>query len=97
MYLASSREIMWEVPNTALDSFFLRFSILPERWIITSCSITSPPIVIEPNSVLSILGFIIVLLKYLCLTSINGVADKRRPIRQLTDKDAEQYQQLFIY
>src|SRR3990170_4681902 len=77
MYLASSREIMWEVPNTALDSFFLRFSILPERWIITSCSITSPPIVIEPNSVLSIWGFIIVLLKYLFLMSINGVVYRK--------------------
>src|SRR6266566_181970 len=49
----------------ALESFFLRFSISPFRWMSTSCSKVVPSIVIEPKAVWSMVGFILLLLNWL--------------------------------
>src|SRR5262245_42321454 len=55
--LASSREMVCDVPYIRLESFFFRFLTFPPSRRITSCSNTDPSMVIEPNRVRSILGF----------------------------------------
>src|SRR3989442_6345961 len=50
--------MVWEVPYSRLESFFLRFFTFPLSRRITSCSNTDPSMVTEPNCVPSILGFI---------------------------------------
>src|SRR6516162_8607475 len=51
---ASSSESTCEVPYSFLDNFFFRFTTSPERRTTTSCSYIFPSIVIEPNTVPSI-------------------------------------------
>src|SRR5271166_1919717 len=51
---ASSFETMWEVPYFSFERRFRRFSTLPERRMITSCSEVFASIVTAPNSVASI-------------------------------------------
>src|SRR5262245_43037308 len=58
MCSASSNETLCDVPYFAFDSFFLRFFTLPLKRITTSCSYRSPDIVMLPNSVSSMDGFI---------------------------------------
>src|SRR5262245_31023667 len=64
--LASSREMVCDVPYTRLESFFFRFLTFPLSRSITSCSNTDPSMVIEPNCVRSILGFM--------FTSVNSAS-----------------------
>src|SRR4030043_686019 len=58
MCCASSSETLCEVPYLSFESLFFRFFTRPLKRITTSCSYSSPDMVMLPNSVLSIDGFI---------------------------------------
>src|SRR4030043_234752 len=86
MYLASSSEIVWDVPNTALDSFFFRFLISPESRMRTSYPISNPSTVMEPNSAPSILCFIKALLRESKFLMLNGSRVNNQPRLRQTKK-----------
>jgi hypothetical protein len=56
--LASSLDTMCKVPYFYFERLFLRFSMLPERRMMTSCSYVLPSTVMLPNCVSSIVVFL---------------------------------------